>query len=87
MPIPTPSVVSNLLNHNTASSIQSDIVKHISKPSLQLSLIYENKCKYPKGCSFLFEGYNGTKDAKRLTSDIIRHASVYGTSLCILTFI
>ena len=85
MPIPTPSAVKNLLDNPAASSVQTDIVKHMSKPTIQLSLIYENECKYPKGCSFLFGGYNGTEDAKRLTSDIIKNASVYGTSLTILT--
>jgi len=85
MPIPTPSAVSNLLNDHNVTSVKTDIVKHMSKPSIQLSLIYEIECNYPKGCSFLFEGYNGTNDAKRLTSDIIRNASVNGTSLTVLT--
>ena len=85
MHISTPSLIKGIVNPNGTSLHESDIVKHISKPTLHLCLIYENVCKYPKGCSLYFKGYNGTKDAKILTSDIIRLASVCGTSLCVLT--
>ena len=85
MPISTPSSVKSIVDPDTTSINETDIVKYITKPSLQLSLVFENICGYPKDCSFLFEGYSGAKDGKRLTNDIIRLASVRGTNLCVLT--
>ena len=78
--IPTPS---QLNIHGTEKSIDinkhsvivastsSDIIPLLIPSSTVNQLIMKNLSKYPIGCSFCFEGYNGVDDYEKLKNHII----------------
>ena len=82
--IPTPpqinigiSELSNVIKKSDNSEIttpSTDIIQFLTKPSAVNKLIMETDLKYPKGCSFCFEGYNGVEDYDRLKDSLIDSA-------------
>ena len=80
--IPTPSQLqgyhkSTDINKNPCivSSISTDIIPLLMPPSSVKQLIMKDELKYPNGCSFCFEGYNGVDDYDKLKNHIIDCAS------------
>ena len=66
----------NMKNHSFEFSLMStDIIPFLAKPSSINELIMKNVLKYPKGCSFCFEGYTGVQDYYRLNDCLIDSAS------------
>ena len=82
--IPTPtqrklgiSELSNDIKKNDNSEIgmqSTDIIPYLTKSSAVNQLIMETDLKYPKGCSFCFEGYKGVEDYDRLKDFLIDSA-------------
>ena len=72
-------------NDNSAIDINStDIIPLLIKPNELTQLIMEKELKYPLGCSFCFEGYNGVKDYDRLKDFLIDSAcNTDGTRLTV----
>ena len=91
--IPTPSQLnipdtekSIEINKNTVivSSMSFDIIPLLIPPSNVTQLIMRNEFKYPIGCSFCFEGYDGVDDYEKLKNHIIDCASrTDGTQLTV----
>ena len=91
--IPTPSQLnipdtdkSIDINKNPVivSSTSSDIIPLLVPPSNVKQLIMKDVLKYPIGCSFCFEGYNGVDDYEKLKNHIIDCASrTDGTQLTV----
>ena len=91
--IPTPSQLklpdsdkSTDINKNQAivSSTSTDIIPLLMPPSSVKQLIMKDELKYPNGCSFCFEGYNGVDDYEKLKNHIIDCASrTDGTQLTV----
>ena len=62
----------------------TDIIPLLTKPSSVNKLIMETNLKYPKGCSFYFEGYKGVEDYNRLKDFLINSAcKTDGTQLTV----
>ena len=72
-------------NDNSAIDINStDIIPLLMKPNQLTKLTMEQVLKYPLGCSFCFEGYNGVKDYDRLKDFLIDSAcNTNGTRLTV----
>ena len=92
--IPTPpqinigiSELSNVIKKSDNSEIttpSTDIIQFLTKPSAVNKLIMETDLKYPKGCLFCFEGYNGVEDYDRLKDFLIDSAcNTDGTQLTV----
>ena len=91
--IPTPSQLnipdtdkSIDINKNPVivSSTSSDIIPLLIPPYNVKQLIMKDVLKYPIGCSFCFEGYNGVDDYEKLKNHIIDCASrTDGTQLTV----
>ena len=92
--IPTPpqinigiSELSNVIKKSDNSEIttpSTDIIPFLTKPSAVNKLIMETDLKYPKGCSFCFEGHNGVEDYDRLKDFLIDSAcNTDGTQLTV----
>ena len=65
-------------------SVSSDIISFLTEPSQLNKLIMKDELKYPQGCSFCFEGYNGVEDYDRLKDFLIDCASrTDGTQLTV----
>ena len=91
--MPTPSQL--IIPHNKKSiennkstvidsSLSSDIIPLLIPPSNVTQLIMKDTFKYPIGCSFCFEGYNGVDDYEKLKNHIIDCASrTDGTQLTV----
>ena len=77
---------SDIKKHSVqVASVSSDIIPFLTKPSIVNKLIMETDLKYPKGCSFCFEGYNGVNDFERLKNYLIDCASTSdGTQLTVV---
>ena len=59
-------------------------IPFLTKSSAVNQLIMETDLKYPKGCSFCFEGYKGVKDYNRLKELLIDSAyKTDGTQLTV----
>ena len=92
--IPTPpqitvgiSELSNVIKKSDNSEIttpSTDIIQFLTKPSAVNKLVMETDLKYPKGCSFCFEGYKGVDDYEKLKNHLIDCASrTDGTQLTV----
>ena len=81
------SELSNVIKKSDNSEIttlSTDIIPFLTKPSAVNKLIMETDLKYPKGCSFCFEGYNGVEDYDRLKEFLIDSAcNTDGTQLTV----
>ena len=63
-------------NHSfEVASSSTNIIPFLTKPYAVNELIMKNVLKYPKGCSFCFEGYTGVQDYDRLKDYIIGSTS------------
>ena len=76
--IPTPSQLQGYhkttdidKNPGIVSTTSTDIIPLLMPPSSVKQLIMTDDLKYPKGCSFCFEGYKGIDDYKKLKNHII----------------
>ena len=58
-------------NASIVSTTSTDIIPLLTKPSPVKQLLMTDELKYPKGCSFCFEGYKGTDDYEKLKNHII----------------
>ena len=72
-------------HHFQAAMSSTDIIPLLLVPSNVTLLQMEQHYKYPKGCSFFFEGYNGVEDFERLKNMLISCASKSdGTQLTVV---
>ena len=92
--IPTPpqlnvgnTEISNEIQKNDKSENDinsTDIIPLLTEPTILTQSIMETDLRYPKGCSFYFEGFNGVKDYQRLKKFLIDSAcNTVGTRLTV----